>query len=470
MPITTEFLEISDSMIASLANGANAAAGCAISLSGNTYAKVTGITTQGSFAWARNETAIHADAVFNPEEYWNGVGVTNDGLTIATVSGDASNYSGRVCVGNYSPATIGPHLDVWSYTPRETVGGFNTGNTIYSTIKVAKNNKTAVVPCYNHDNSTYYLYWTPNISLGASIQWYKCIIGVQCPIGVSIGLSDDGNYCLIPGGASPCQKVMYLGQSFGSDVRCCIDGNHTLATAYVTGASFDSVTLALNDRILLMGQADQTENGVYTVNNAGAPTRAETVTSLASHNFHVTAGTVYTGKNIANTNASITYGSTNIAFSLIGSVVGAYTSGWACALSSDGGIQLVVDVSDKTTIYKATDWSTFTLNYTHTGQVDCIHNINTTKFLATSLGGGLVKTNDTVAWNTIIPTLKHHFVASNYNGELIIVLESGNVTDYCKLYDLPATYGTGSHAIYIADAGTPRFMAPNGTITALTTV
>ena len=51
-------------------------------------------------------------------------------------------------------------------------------------------------------------------------------------------------------------------------------GALTLASDFNTGDTLDSVTLVLGDRILIKDQADASENGIYTVNNSGAPTRA----------------------------------------------------------------------------------------------------------------------------------------------------------------------------------------------------
>lgn len=50
--------------------------------------------------------------------------------------------------------------------------------------------------------------------------------------------------------------------------------NGVLATAYTSGQSIDGVTLTTGDRILLKNQTSQSENGLYTVNASGAPTRA----------------------------------------------------------------------------------------------------------------------------------------------------------------------------------------------------
>ena len=50
--------------------------------------------------------------------------------------------------------------------------------------------------------------------------------------------------------------------------------NGTLSTAYANGQTIDSVVLVTGDRILLKNQTAPAENGLYTVNASGAPTRA----------------------------------------------------------------------------------------------------------------------------------------------------------------------------------------------------
>lgn len=48
----------------------------------------------------------------------------------------------------------------------------------------------------------------------------------------------------------------------------------TLATSFENGDTIDGVVLATGDRILIKDQASQAENGIYTVNASGAPTRS----------------------------------------------------------------------------------------------------------------------------------------------------------------------------------------------------
>lgn len=62
--------------------------------------------------------------------------------------------------------------------------------------------------------------------------------------------------------------------SWKQPVRVATTANGTLSTAYENGDTVDGVTLATGDRILLKDQSTGAENGIYTVNASGSPTRA----------------------------------------------------------------------------------------------------------------------------------------------------------------------------------------------------
>lgn len=49
---------------------------------------------------------------------------------------------------------------------------------------------------------------------------------------------------------------------------------HTLATDFAAGSVIDGYTLVLGNRILIKNQANAAENGIYTVNSTGAPSRS----------------------------------------------------------------------------------------------------------------------------------------------------------------------------------------------------
>lgn len=64
------------------------------------------------------------------------------------------------------------------------------------------------------------------------------------------------------------------GLDFKNSVRVVVTTNGTLASAFANGQSAGGVTLATGDRIVLAGQSTASQNGIYTVNASGAPTRA----------------------------------------------------------------------------------------------------------------------------------------------------------------------------------------------------
>lgn len=105
------------------------------------------------------------------------------------------------------------------------------------------------------------------------------------------------------------------GLSWKNEVRVATTTNGALATVYENGDSIDGVPLATGDRILIKNQTTQSENGIYTVNASGAPTRASDADSTADMNnatVYVTSGTTNAGKEFTQTTASPTIGSSNI--------------------------------------------------------------------------------------------------------------------------------------------------------------
>ena len=59
-----------------------------------------------------------------------------------------------------------------------------------------------------------------------------------------------------------------------NSVRVATTANGTLSSAFANGQTVDGITLQTNDRILIKNQSTGSENGIYTVNASGAPTRA----------------------------------------------------------------------------------------------------------------------------------------------------------------------------------------------------
>lgn len=93
----------------------------------------------------------------------------------------------------------------------------------------------------------------------------------------------------------------------------------TLASSFESGDTVDGVTLATGDRILIKDQASGAENGIYTVNASGTPTRAldfdESAEVLPGTLVVVSEGT--SNKDSIwqlTTNATITVGTTALIF------------------------------------------------------------------------------------------------------------------------------------------------------------
>jgi len=92
-----------------------------------------------------------------------------------------------------------------------------------------------------------------------------------------------------------------------------------LATDFANGQAIDGVTLATGDRILIKNQAAGAENGIYTVNASGAPTRAvdfDANAEVAKGAFiFVEEGTTNADAGfVLTTDGAITLGTTALAF------------------------------------------------------------------------------------------------------------------------------------------------------------
>lgn len=105
-------------------------------------------------------------------------------------------------------------------------------------------------------------------------------------------------------------------------VRAATTANGALATAFANGQVIDGVTLATGDRILLKNQTAPAENGIYTVNASGAPTRAADADSSAD----LLGASVFVSEGTANgntlwvmtTDGPITVGTTGLVWSQFG--------------------------------------------------------------------------------------------------------------------------------------------------------
>lgn len=119
-------------------------------------------------------------------------------------------------------------------------------------------------------------------------------------------------------------------------VRAATTAAGTLATSFANGSVIDGVTLATNDRILIKNQAAPADNGIYTVNASGAPTRATDAnlwTELPGAFTFVEEGTSLADTGwVCTSNAGGTLGTTAVTFVQF-SGTGSYTAGTGLTLS-----------------------------------------------------------------------------------------------------------------------------------------
>ena len=136
-----------------------------------------------------------------------------------------------------------------------------------------------------------------------------------------------------PSGSSDVATKGYVdglvqGIKWKSSVKVATTTFGTLSSGFANGSVIDGVTLATGDRILIKDQSSATENGIYTVNIAGAPTRAldaDTGTELISAAVYAEQGSTNSDKAFVCTNNTITLGSTSISFVSFASTLGLST-------------------------------------------------------------------------------------------------------------------------------------------------
>lgn len=155
-----------------------------------------------------------------------------------------------------------------------------------------------------------------------------------------------------PAGATDATTKGYVdglvnGVKWKDAVRAATAVAGTLASSFENGDVIDGVTLATGDRILIKDQAAGAENGIYTVNASGAPTRATDADSAAE----IKQATVFVQEGTANADSqwtltndgTITLGSTVLVFALAGT-----NSMPAASLTVAGKVELATDAETNT--------------------------------------------------------------------------------------------------------------------------
>jgi hypothetical protein len=153
-------------------------------------------------------------------------------------------------------------------------------------------------------------------------------------------------------------KAYVDGVAQGLDVKASVRAGTTtagtLASSFANGSVIDGVTLATGNRILIKNQASASENGIYTVNASGAPTRSTDMDLAAefagAFTFIEEGSTLADTGWVCTTNNPVTVGTTPIDWSQFSSA-GSYTASNGILLTgnnftfnptSTGGLQTAV--------------------------------------------------------------------------------------------------------------------------------
>ncbi|MET3915161.1 hypothetical protein ABID97_001943 [Variovorax sp. OAS795] len=166
--------------------------------------------------------------------------------------------------------------------------------------------------------------------------------------GVTGKLIQDGGTLLSDLATTAYVDGLLQGLSWKKAVRAATTVAGTLASSFENGDAIDGVTLATGDRVLIKNQVSTTENGIYTVNASGAPTRAtdsDTGAEMVNATVFVSEGTTLADTQwTCSTNAPITIGSTSIAFVQLSAGGGAAWGSITGTLSSQTDLQAALDL------------------------------------------------------------------------------------------------------------------------------
>jgi len=237
--------------------------------------------------------------------------------------------------------------------------------------------------------------------------------------------------------------ALVAGLRWKTAVRAASTTNGTLASAFVNGSTLDGVVLATGDRILLKDQTAQTENGVYTVNASGAPTRAldsDSPAELDNATVFVVSGTVNNDRAYTQTTPSPTIGSSNIVWSQFGGGT-AYTA-------DNNGVELVGTVFslkiDGTSLSETSSGVRIASAAAGAGLIE------SSGILAVGAGTGITVNANDIAVDPTVVTTTPSTVVRKYS----VLIGNGSLTS------IPVTHslGTADVTYSIRDAGSNEFV------------
>lgn len=252
------------------------------------------------------DTGLTNLAAFNT----NGILVqtSNDNFAGRQIAGTAS----RITVTNGDGVSGNPTIDIHtSYVGQSSI-------TTLGTIGTGVWQGTAITPTYggtgtNNGSFTIGIGGNVTIAKGFTISNANDVTFTTTGA-TSVTLPTSGTLATTTDVTNAIQGVKWK-----NSVRLATTAAGTLATSFENGDTLDGRTLVTGDRILIKDQASATENGIYTVNASGAPTRAtdaDTGSELEQMVVFVQEGNVNADRGfVCTTDLPITLGSSNITYS-----------------------------------------------------------------------------------------------------------------------------------------------------------
>jgi hypothetical protein len=239
------------------------------------------------------------------------------------------------------------------------------------------------------------------------------------------------------------------GIDWKASVRAATTANGTLASAYANGSVVDGVTLATGNRILIKDQTTGSENGIYTVNASGAPTRAVDADAaaeiVASFAVFVEEGTDNADCGFVLTNnGTVTVGTTALVFTQF-TGLGQVTAG--TGLTKTGNTLNAVGTADRITA----NADSIDIASTYAGQstITTLGNVTTGTWSANVIAGqyggtGVNNSGKTITLGGNLTTSGAHATTLTTTGTTTVTLPTSGTLLTTAGSGSSLTFGTGS--------------------------
>ena len=227
----------------------------------NSAAAITGAAITGTIV--KGTTSLQTPLI----EFTDG----DDAITIAD--------GGGVTIGNLTATTA----DINAGTVDATIGGSTPASGTFTTL-TANTSITGTLATAAQTNVTSLgtlttltvddLTVNANDVTASGSNAIDLIPGTNATVLVPAGYKDRSGFGDNSLASKEYVDAIKTGLDVKDSVRVATTANGTLSSAFANSQAVDGVTLATNDRILLKNQTTGSQNGIYTVNASGAPTRA----------------------------------------------------------------------------------------------------------------------------------------------------------------------------------------------------